>query len=127
GEIGSDPPFFICGGTAVAAGRGEQVEALPDARAPQLLLATPPEGHRGNKTAGMFAALTPDDYGDGDVTLGVRETVMAGRELGDAALHNDFAHVITRIQPETERAMDALRAQGHSPHLAGAGPSFFLL
>jgi hypothetical protein len=57
----------------------------------------------------------------------VREAVEAGRMLVDAELGNVFERVTSRMQPETERAMDALRAQGYVPHLCGAGPSFFLL
>jgi hypothetical protein len=30
------------------------------------------------------------------------------------------------MMPETERAMDALRAQEWAPHLCGSGPSFFM-
>jgi hypothetical protein len=47
--------------------------------------------------------------------------------IQDAHLSNVFERVTSRQQPDTERAMDALRAQGYVPHLAGAGPSFFLL
>jgi 4-diphosphocytidyl-2-C-methyl-D-erythritol kinase len=127
GEIGSDPPFFIVGGTAEVSGRGDAVRPLPDALAPSIMLAIPPAGERGEKTARMFAALTPDDYADGDVTLGVRETVEAGRMVHDELLNNVFEHVTHRLQPDAERAMNALRAEGYVPHLCGAGPSFFLL
>jgi len=127
GEIGSDPPFFVVGGTAAVSRRGDHVEALPDAVAPLILLATPPEGERSHKTSGMFAALSPGDFADGYVTIGVREIIEAGRRLVDDDLNNVFERVTSRTQPLTELAMDALRMQGHVPHLAGAGPSFFLL
>lgn len=125
--LGSDPPFFVFGGTAALSGRGEQVEPLPDAVAPSIMLATPPSSGRLEKTASMFRALTPDMYGDGDASIGVRETVFAGRALRDEDLHNVFERVTATLQPNTARAMEALRALGHTPHLAGAGPSFFLL
>jgi len=127
GEIGSDPPFFVVGGTALASGRGDAVEPLDDAVAPPILIAAPPEGQRDEKTASMYAALSPDDYSDGDATIGVRETVEAGRMILDEELYNVFERVASSMQPETEKAMDALRAQGHTPHLCGSGPSFFLL
>lgn len=127
GEIGSDPPFFVVGGTAVASGRGDAVEALPDANAPSIMLAIPPAGERGEKTALMFDALTPDHFAEGYVTIGVQETVQAGRMIHDDLLNNAFEHVTSKMQPDTERAMDALRAEGYVPHLCGAGPSFFLL
>ena len=127
GEIGSDPPFFIAGGTAVATGRGDVIEMLPDALAPSILLATPPEHERGEKTASMYGALSPAHFADGYVTIGVREIVQNGRMIVDEDLNNTFEHVTARMQPEAEMAMDALRAQGFVPHLAGAGPSFYLL
>lgn len=127
GEIGSDPPFFIAGGTALVSGRGEHVEALPDAIAPSILLATPPEDERGEKTATMFGALTPEHFAEGYVTIGLREVAEAGRMIVDAHLTNTFEQVTARVQPESARAMAALRDQGYAPHLAGAGPSFFLL
>lgn len=127
GEVGSDPPFFVFGGTALISGRGEQVEPLPDAVAPPILLATPPQDERGEKTAAMFAALGPDAYTAGDVTLGVREALAAGRAIVDDELQNVFERVTASMQPQTEIAMEALRAQGYVPHLCGAGPSFFVL
>lgn len=127
GEVGSDPPFFVVGGTASITGRGESVETLADALAPSIMLAIPPPGERGEKTAQMFSAITPDHYTEGDATLGVRETISAGRTLHDALLSNVFERVTTKMQPDAERAMDALRAEGFAPHLCGAGPSFFLL
>lgn len=127
GEVGSDPPYFVVGGTASIIGRGDGVEPLLDALAPSIMLAIPPPGDRGEKTAGMFAAITADHYSEGDATLGVRETITAGRALHDDLLANVFERVTTLVQPDAERAMDALRADGYAPHLCGAGPSFFLL
>jgi len=126
-EVGSDPPFFVVGGTAFVAGRGEQVSALDDAVAPAIVLAVPPANERVEKTAGMYAALKPAQYSEGDATIGVRETVEAGRELADAELANVFEHVVAEMQPDTANAMNALRAQGLAPHLCGSGPSFFVL
>lgn len=127
GEIGSDPPFFVACGTASVSGRGEIVRPLPDALVPSILLATPPAQHRGEKTAEMYRALAPDMFSDGYVTIGLEDVVEARRGVVDAELNNVFERVLTRMQPESERAMDALRAQGATPHLAGSGPSFFML
>jgi 4-diphosphocytidyl-2-C-methyl-D-erythritol kinase len=127
GEIGSDPPFFVVAGTAAVRGRGEVVEGLPDAQPSRLLLATPPAGERGEKTANMFAALTPDDFSEGSVSDGLRDVVEARRAIADDAMNNVFERVVAAVQPDSARAMDALLAQGRRPHLAGAGPSFFLL
>ncbi|MHB8377359.1 MAG: 4-(cytidine 5'-diphospho)-2-C-methyl-D-erythritol kinase [Dehalococcoidia bacterium] len=127
GEIGSDPPFFVVGGTAGVRGRGDAVDALPDAVASPMLLATPRAGERGEKTAKMFAALSPGDFSEGDVSAGLCEAVASQRRISDGELNNVFERVTPAMQPETALAMEALRAQGRSAHLAGAGPSFFLL
>jgi len=127
GELGSDPPFFVVGGTATVTGRGERVRPLPDAIAPALILATPPEQHRGEKTAAMYEALKPAWFSEGYVTIGLEDAVEAHREITDGELANVFERALSSMQPETERAMDALRAQGLQPHLAGSGPSFYLL
>ncbi|HEX5480039.1 MAG TPA: 4-(cytidine 5'-diphospho)-2-C-methyl-D-erythritol kinase [Dehalococcoidia bacterium] len=127
GEIGSDPPFFVVSGTASVRGRGDQVDPLRDAVAPAILLASPRAGERGDKTASMFRALSPDDFSDGYVTLGVRSAVEAGREISGGEMNNVFERILPGTQPETALAMDALIEQGVTPHLAGAGPSFFLL
>jgi 4-diphosphocytidyl-2-C-methyl-D-erythritol kinase len=127
GEIGSDPPFFVVCGTAMASGRGDRIEALPDAVAPPIVLATPPAEHRGDKTASMYRALTPDDFGEGYVSIGVREIVEARRPIVDADLANVFERATAALQPATALAMDAVRAQGHTPHLAGSGPSFYVI
>jgi 4-diphosphocytidyl-2-C-methyl-D-erythritol kinase len=127
GEIGSDPPSFVLGGTVDAQGRGDSVSALPDAIAPLVVIATPPAAERGEKTASMYGALTPDDFTEGDATVGVREAIMSGHSIDDSMLTNVFERVVAEMQPDTANAMNALRAQGCVPHLCGAGPSFFLL
>jgi 4-diphosphocytidyl-2-C-methyl-D-erythritol kinase len=127
-EIGSDPPFFTVGGTAAVSGRGERVEPLDDASAHWIVLATPPPAERGEKTAAMYAALTPDDYTEGDATIGLREIVASGHTIVDGAIANVFERVIGKMHPETANAMAALEARGlFTPHLCGSGPSFFVL
>jgi 4-diphosphocytidyl-2-C-methyl-D-erythritol kinase len=127
GDIGSDPPFFVVGGTASVRGRGDQVDPLRDAVAPAILLASPRAGERGDKTARMFRALAPAFFSDGEVTIGLCNAVDAGRRLNGEELNNVFEHVLAETQPQTALAMDALIDQRVIPHLAGAGPSFFVL
>ena len=127
GDIGSDPPFFVVGGTASVRGRGDQVDPLRDAVAPPILLASPRAGERGDKTARMFRALSSAFFSDGEVTLGLHDAVDAGRRLNGEELNNVFELVLAETQPDTALAMDALIDQRVMPHLAGAGPSFFVL
>jgi 4-diphosphocytidyl-2-C-methyl-D-erythritol kinase len=127
GEVGSDPPFFAVAGTASASGRGEIVSPLSDAAAREILIATPREQHRAHKTAAMYGALTPTHYTEGEATLELEDIVRAGRPIVDADITNVFEQVTATELPEAARAMAALRDCGLAPHLAGSGPSFFLL
>jgi 4-diphosphocytidyl-2-C-methyl-D-erythritol kinase len=127
GEIGSDPPFFVVGGTASVSGRGEIVRPLPDAIAPAIMLATPREHHRGEKTAAMYEALSAAHFTEGEATLELEDVVRAQRALVDEELANVFERVLLTTLPETARAMAALQESGLTPHLAGSGPSFLLM
>jgi 4-diphosphocytidyl-2-C-methyl-D-erythritol kinase len=127
GEIGSDPPFFTVCGTASVSGRGEIVRKLPDAIPCELVLATPREHHRGEKTATMYRALQPHDYTEGDASDEFEDIARAQHEVNDGAIANVFERVLLTSMPATARAMAALRDGGFSPHLAGSGPSFFSL
>ncbi len=127
GEIGSDPPFFVVGGTASMSGRGEIVRPLPDARTTDVLLALPLEHHRGEKTAAMYGALSPARFTEGEATLELEDVVRAGRAVVADELVNVFEGVLATSLPNTARAMSALRDGGITPHLAGSGPAFFLL
>jgi 4-diphosphocytidyl-2-C-methyl-D-erythritol kinase len=41
GQIGSDVPFFLTGGTALGTGRGDKIESMPDVEEKFLLIVTP--------------------------------------------------------------------------------------
>jgi 4-diphosphocytidyl-2-C-methyl-D-erythritol kinase len=126
--IGSDVPFFIVGGTASVSGRGEIVQPLPDVNRFDFLLATPPDEARGDKTAAMYAALSPDDFTDGEATDALEEAIRAGHHLvDDGMLYNVFERVLPRTQPALERLMRALTVNEMPAHLSGSGPSYFLI
>ena len=54
-RLGSDVPFFIYGGTALAEGRGELVRPLPPLPKAKVMLVAP-EG-KGLSAAGVYSAL----------------------------------------------------------------------
>ena len=65
--LGSDVPFFLWGGTALAQGRGEQITPLPPLPPVPVTLVCP-RTTLPNKTASMYACLTPAHFSDGGVT-----------------------------------------------------------
>lgn len=118
--LGSDVPFFLCGGAALGVGRGDEVYPLPDLPPWWALIAVPP-----------FGVSTADAYGwrDGDADDG------AGREaeptldprvtrtwLGRlSARQNDLQAPVARRHPWI--ADTVARLQGAGALLAGMSGS----
>ena len=122
-KLGSDVPFFIRGGTALATGRGERLEALPDMPSCWLVIVKPEESH---STAAMYAAIdnAPHRSGSGS------QMVPEGLKNGDlsriaAGLCNDFQQVL----PEGSAIpaiVKALRQQGAlNAQMTGSGSAVF--
>lgn len=124
--VGSDVPFFLLGGAALASGRGDVVQRLGNGPACELLIAWPAAPPPADKTARLYAALRPDLYTDGTATSRVARLVEAGETPPDDAIVNVFEGVLDETLPETRRVMRTLAEAGLRPHLCGAGPSIFL-
>ena len=122
-RLGSDVPFFIRGGTALATGRGEKLSALPDMPPCWLVIVKPEESH---STAAMYAAI---DNAPRRVS-GDSRTVREGLEKGNlsaiaAGLSNDFQQVLPEDSAvpdivERLRQQAALNAQ-----MTGSGSAVF--
>lgn len=126
-ELGSDVPFFLTGGTAVAEGRGERVTPLPDATRTWLVVLAPPIA-LADKTATMYASLTPSDFTDGSRTDACVAAVREGRPLRDEDLYDVFERVAYERFDGLVAYREALVAAGaRAVHLAGAGPALFAL
>lgn len=127
-ELGSDGPFFIHGGTALASGRGEILQQLPDVSPQSLLLAKPRRGTRPDKTARMYAAVKPEHYTDGARTKELAARIRAGNHIRDEDLFNVFESVLLDIDPESAELFERAAGLGlGQPHLCGSGPAFFFL
>lgn len=125
--VGSDVPFFLVGGAALASGRGDVVRSLGDGPACDLLLAWPGAPSPPGKTARLYGALTAALFTDGAVTAEVARRVEAGETPPDESIVNVFEGVMEAVLPETDRAMRALAREGLRAHLCGAGPSLFVV
>lgn len=125
--IGSDVAFFLTCGAALVSGRGERVVALPDPPSLRVLLVSRREPAPAGKTASMYAWLAPAHYTDGTVSERLAARIERGLPVRDVDIANAFEAVLPNAAPATAAAMGAFRALGRIPHLAGAGPSFFLL
>lgn len=124
--LGADVPFFLRGGTALATGIGERLEALPPLPPAWFVVLTPALPLPPDKTRRLYHALTPTDFGDGARTLAQAARLRRGDPLDPALLVNTFATPLARLFP----AWDAWRRRFLDAGAAwalpsGSGPSLF--
>jgi 4-diphosphocytidyl-2-C-methyl-D-erythritol kinase len=122
-ELGSDVPFFLVGGTALALGRGEDVYPLADARRLGLVLIKP-----------SIDVSTVEAYRwlDDDRARRVAPPTATGQslELGWAtdpvALANDLQAPVGRRHPVVLEAVAALEGAGaKATAMSGSGSAVF--
>lgn len=125
--LGSDVPFFVYGGTALAEGRGERVTPLPEPPPVWLVLLAPPF-ELAEKTKRMYAALTQADFSDGSRTEALVGRIRGGGPVDDSGLYNVFERVAYEVFAGLAAYRDALLTAGaRRVHLAGSGPALFAL
>ena len=130
GRLGSDVPFFLLGGTAVALGRGTELYPLPDVPARHGLVVMPPvhvstpEAYRalrreltpaaGSRTINSFQALV------------WRLACGAPEGSWEEPLENDFEAVVFDQYPQLKSIKRKLRKLGARPAmLTGSGAVLF--
>jgi len=121
--LGSDVPFFLEGGTALARGRGTELEPLP---APDgFFVLVVPALALPSKTRQLYAALTPADYSDGRATVRQAERLRTGQGLDPLLVRSAFVRPLLRFG-EVQRVLEAFQAAG-APWAwpSGAGPTIF--
>ena len=125
-QLGSDVPFFLRGGTALASGRGEVLDPLPDYARQRLFLAWPNRSAPAGKTANMYGSLRPSDSTDGSRSQLIAERLRAGKPTAANAVYNAFEQALRRVDPAYAQQLDELPSLG-GPHLCGSGPAIFYL
>ncbi len=124
-QLGSDVPFFLRGGTALAEGRGERITPLPTLPTHWLILVTPLLDIP-NKTTHLYSRLTPADYTKGEATHALARSTSG--PLSEDALFNMFEPIAEREFPAVRRWKAKMLAAGAgSVHLAGSGPTLFAI
>jgi 4-diphosphocytidyl-2-C-methyl-D-erythritol kinase len=122
-ELGSDVPFFVRGGTALATGTGTNLEPLPAPAFPLALVVVVPEVVIPHKTATLYSSLTADDFSDGSASKQIAEQLRQLKLIDHTTLSNAFARSLYAY-PAIREARDALQRAGADVVLpSGAGPS----
>jgi 4-diphosphocytidyl-2-C-methyl-D-erythritol kinase len=120
--LGSDVPFFLRGGAALASGRGEKIEPLKG-RSMALVLVNPKFP---SSTAEMYGRLTPAMYSDGAATRALAGAVGRSPARIATSLYNGMEAAAAAVFPQIVQMRAALLAAGALGALmSGSGPTVF--
>jgi len=136
-RLGSDVPFFLCGGTALAVDRGTEVYALPDIREEQILVVS--SGIH-VATAAAYQALGrgivkagKQSLTSSDLSRKLNDFQYFVRTLGEsrsasvasAAGANDFERVVFGQHPQLKKIWGRLRKHAAGARMTGSGSALF--
>jgi 4-diphosphocytidyl-2-C-methyl-D-erythritol kinase len=126
-QLGSDVPFLLRGGAALATSRGEVLEPLPPLRNCWLVLASP-EIELERKTARLYAALREDDFSDGSASRSVASALRQGAIPPPVDLQNAFSRALATLMPEIGELSVRFHQAGASfVAISGAGPTHYTI
>ena len=121
-KLGSDVPFFIRGGTALATGRGERLVPLPRLRDGWFVIVKPPEGFSTPVMYRHLDELPPEPPHPDGMTAALEG---GGVRTVAAALYNSFERAVPPVSAVWD-IEDALRAHGAlAALLSGSGSAVF--
>jgi 4-diphosphocytidyl-2-C-methyl-D-erythritol kinase len=127
-QLGSDVPFFIRGGTALASGRGEIITPLPPLPQMWVVLVLPDVPTAPGKTAQMYASLKPPHFTDGSITQKLAAALKKDKGFEPSLLFNTFENIAFEKYPGLSLYREHLIKLGAPRvHLAGSGPSLFTM
>jgi 4-diphosphocytidyl-2-C-methyl-D-erythritol kinase len=133
--LGSDVPFFLTGGTAVAIGRGTEFYGLPDVAAEPILVVAP-QIHVATAPAyralarGVERSLTSPDLSRkiNDFQLFVRALgELRSARAASTLSANDFESAVFRQHPLLKKMWGQLRKHAAGARLTGSGSALFAL
>ncbi|RJO62407.1 MAG: 4-(cytidine 5'-diphospho)-2-C-methyl-D-erythritol kinase [Dehalococcoidia bacterium] len=128
GELGSDVPFFLSGGTALAEGRGEFISPLPDMHHAWMVLLLPHVESPEFKTGALYSRLRPEHFTSGDRTDALVARLTRGESIRSCDLCNVFENVAFTAFNGLGKYRDGFENIAAEPvHLAGAGPALCAL
>ena len=124
--LGTDVPFFLRGGTALAAGRGECLTPLPAVKTMHVVILHPGLARPEKKTANLYNMLETRDYSDGSRTRELAGTIAGGLAVKAKLLFNAFERGALRVFDGLADIWQQFKAAGAAEvHLAGSGPALF--
>lgn len=118
--LGSDVPFFLTGGEADVAGRGERVTPLPDREPEELLLLVPPFAISTAEAYAEHRRRSPDP--DGGRSPAELEVETSQRFFGP----NDLAFAVLGTHPEMRILLESASSSASECAITGSGSTIVL-
>ena len=124
--LGSDVPFLLAGGTALATGRGDRLAPLPALPATAVLLVVSHDTIDA-KTPTLYRALAAGDFTAGGHTHRLANQ-LPHTSPTSTDCRNAFERAAQSIFPGLSDVWDIVASiTRHTPRLSGAGPTIFCL
>jgi 4-diphosphocytidyl-2-C-methyl-D-erythritol kinase len=128
-ELGSDVPFFLTGGTAVAIGRGTEFYSLPEVAAEPMVVVAPGI----HVATGLAYAALGRDLTSPDLSRKINDFRLFVRTLADlrsaraasTLSANDFESAVFRQQPLLKKMWGRLRKHAAGARMTGSGSALF--
>jgi 4-diphosphocytidyl-2-C-methyl-D-erythritol kinase len=127
-RLGSDVPFFIKGGTALAEGRGERLETLPGLSPSWLVLLFPQIELPDNKTRELYRMLDRNDFSSGGVTRALVRAISRQERPSQSLFFNSFERVVYERFSRLDYFRQAMVEAGADyVRVSGSGPTIYTL
>jgi 4-diphosphocytidyl-2-C-methyl-D-erythritol kinase len=125
-ELGSDVPFCLKGGTALALGRGDQLEQLPDLERKEVLLITPPLEI---STAFIFQQYDLFEHNKEIPVKRLAELIKQKRPIKwNEGWGNDLEDITSRYIDDIKEIKGLLKKyQVSFAMMSGSGPTIFVI
>lgn len=125
-QLGSDVPFFLSGGLAMARGTGTDITPIPSVGRRWYVIAIPQLQITG-KTGTLYRALKRSDFSDGTRARELAVRINRGAALDPALVVNTFQRPL-RGYPEFREIVESFERSGSKVTVpSGAGPSVFTM
>ena len=127
-KLGSDVPFFLYGGVALAEGRGELVTPLRRGIKAWVVLLDPGLPQLPDKTRQLYTSLSQSSFTRGEFTAKMADALAQGHILNAALVFNVFETVAFEVfRTLSDYRERFLTAGAGWVHLAGSGPTLYTL
>lgn len=121
-SIGSDVPWFLAGGPAIASGRGERVQPIEGIPPLPAVIIKPPHGL---STAAVYSRCQPDASRRGEAAA-LAVALQSGLRAAVPLMHNALEAPARALEPDVDRLLgDFSRAGAVHPMLTGSGSACF--